>query len=151
YVGPNEAAIKQVTVGPSKGIKPEIIHTGLHYVGPGEKLHRFPTDLQILNLTNDPNERNTDERLTVPALNITTSEGYNVTVDISVLYRVSDPYKVITSVGLGTAYESQMVIPRAEQILRKRFGELDAEDFYNVQKREEKSRLALIDLNGELE
>jgi len=150
YVGPNESAIKVVTVGPGSGIQAGELHTGLHFVGPSEHLYTFPTDLQVLNLTNDSSERSDTEDLKVPALNITTSEGYAVTVDISVLYRIEDPHKVMTTVGRGTAYESQLVIPRAEQILRKRFGELDAEDFYNLKKRDEKSKLALDDLNGEL-
>jgi regulator of protease activity HflC (stomatin/prohibitin superfamily) len=150
YVGPNEAAVKQVTVGVGKGIAREVIHTGLHYVGPGERLWTFPTDLLVLNLTNDPNERAVGESTKVPALNITTSEGYNVTVDISVVYRIEDPYKVMTIFGVGTAFESQLVNPRAEQILRKRFGELDAEDFYNVEKRQKKQEDALTDLNAEL-
>lgn len=150
YVGPNEFAIQQDNFGGGKHIKPDVIRTGLHFVGPGERLHVFPTDLQVLNLTNDPKERSTDDSQKEPALNITTSAGYTVTVDVSVLYRIEDPYKVITSVGPGTAFESQLVIPRAQQILRKRMGELDAEDFYDVQKRDEKSRLALDDLNGEI-
>jgi regulator of protease activity HflC (stomatin/prohibitin superfamily) len=150
YVGPNERAIKQITVGPDRGIKPEVITTGLHYVGPSERLHKFPTDLQVLNLTNDPNERTSDDDLKAPALNLTTAAGYNVTVDASVLYRIEDPYKVMLSIGPGTGFETKLVIPRAEQILRKRFGELDAEDFYDVKKRTEKDRLALEDLNAEL-
>lgn len=150
YVGPNEAALRQVMVGVHKGIDPEVLHTGLHYVGPGERLHVFPTDIQVLNLTNDPNERSQEDNLKVPALNITTSEGYAVTVDVSVLYRIEDPYKVMTSVGPGAAYESQLLIPRAEQILRKRLGELDAEDFYNVVKRTTKTKMALEDLNAEI-
>ena len=30
-----------------------------------------------------------------------TSDGYNVSVDITILYRVSDPYKVVTKVGFS--------------------------------------------------
>src|SRR6185436_6696564 len=70
-----------------------------------------------------------------PPLNIQTSEGYKVSVDISVLYRIVDPYKVITQVGPGRLYEDSLVIPRSEQTLRKSLGELDAENFYDVEKR----------------
>jgi len=150
YVKPNEFGIKQITYGVSKGIRPDIYRTGLHYVGPGEKMHLFPTDLQMLNLTNDANERTKDDVRRTPPLNIQTSEGYNVTADISVLYRIEDPYKVFTSVGPGKLYEDSMIIPRSELNLRKRLGKLDAEEFYNVEKRHEQVVAALTDLNAEL-
>jgi regulator of protease activity HflC (stomatin/prohibitin superfamily) len=151
YVRPNAFAIKQITIGPGKGIKPDIYRAGLHWVTPGtERLHVFPTDVQMLALTNDQKERSTSDVGTGPALNIQTSEGYNVTVDVTVLYRIEDPYKVITQVGPGRLYEESLVIPRAEQILRKRLGELDAEEFYDVTKRLKKQALALEDLNAEL-
>src|SRR5688572_12092413 len=151
YVEPNEFGIKQVIYGAGKGIKPDIYTTGLHFITPGvERMHRFPTDVQALNLTADRSERGKDDTREASALNIQTSEGYNVTVDVSVLYRIEDPYKVITSVGPGKLYEDSLVIPRSEQILRKRLGELDAEEFYSVQKRGERVALALSDLNAEL-
>ena len=151
YVHPYEFALKQTTYGTGKGISPNILGAGLHWVTPGtERLHLFPTDIQLLTLTNAQGERGRDDTRTTPALNIQTSEGYNVTVDIAVLYRVEDPYKVITTVGPGRLFEDSLVIPRAEQILRKRLGELDAEQFYNVKLRQEKSGLALTELNAEL-
>ena len=150
YVHPNQFGIKQVVVGPGKGINKEVYTTGLHWITPGaEQMHLFPTDVQLLSLTADPNERGRSDRR-LPPLNIQTSEGYNVIVDVSVLFRIEDPYRVITALGPGRLYEDSLVIPRAEQLLRKRLGELDAEEFYSVAKRSERVRLALEDLNVEL-
>ena len=150
YVHPNQFGIKQVIVGPGKGINKDVYTTGLHWITPGaEQMHLFPTDVQLLSLTADPNERGRSDRR-LPPLNIQTSEGYNVIVDVSVLFRVEDPYRVITALGPGKLYEDSLVIPRAEQLLRKRLGELDAEEFYSVAKRSQRVRLALEDLNGEL-
>jgi len=141
YVRPNEFGIKQVIWGAGKGIKPDVYPTGLHWVTPGtERMHRFPTDIQTLSLTGDPNERARDDTRAAPAINIQTSEGYRVSVDVSVLYRIVDPYKVITQIGPGKLYEDSLVLSRSEQTLRKTLGELDAEEFYNVEK-----RLAQID------
>ncbi|HVE84262.1 MAG TPA: SPFH domain-containing protein, partial [Myxococcales bacterium] len=152
YIKPNEFGIKQVTWGTGKGVKPDVYPTGLHWVTPGaERMHRFPTDLQILNLTNDANERGTDDARAAPPLNIQTSEGYKVSVDISVLYRIVDPYKVITQVGPGRLYEDSLVIPRSEQTLRKTLGELDAEEFYDVQKRLSRLEAATAALKEQLE
>lgn len=152
YIKPNEFGIKQVTYGVGKGIKPDIYPTGLHWVTPGmERMHRFPTDVQALNLTGEASEKGRyDVRVAAP-LNIQTSEGYKVTVDISVLYRIADPYKVITQVGPGKLYEDSLVIPRAEQTLRKSLGELDAEEFYNVEKRLSRIEAAGQALRAQLE
>jgi regulator of protease activity HflC (stomatin/prohibitin superfamily) len=151
YIGPNQVAIKQIVFGPGKGISPEILHCGLRWVTLGaEKLYLFPTDIQVLSLTSDSKERVASDKGTAPALNIQTSEGYNVTVDVAVLYRVEDAYKVMTAVGPGRLFEESLVVPRSEQLLRKRLGELDAEEFYDVTKRLEKERLALDDLNTQL-
>ncbi len=153
YVKPNQYGIKQVIYGSGKGIKPEIYSAGVRWVMTGtERMHLFPTDLQALNLTASSSESDSVEgsRL-MPALNIQTSEGYNVRVDLTVLYRIEDPYKVITAVGPGRLYEDSVVIPRSEQILRMRLGELEAEQFYNVSRRAEKVAAALADLNAALQ
>jgi regulator of protease activity HflC (stomatin/prohibitin superfamily) len=151
YVRPNEFGVMQVIVGTSKGIRPEVYFPGLHWVSPGtERLHRFPTDIQLLSLTNDRAERGQSDQRLRPALNIQTSEGYTVTVDTSVLYRIADPYRVISVAGPGRLYEESLVVPRVEQILRKRLGELDAEQFYDVKRRTARVRVALEEMNREL-
>ncbi|HXX29654.1 MAG TPA: SPFH domain-containing protein, partial [Myxococcaceae bacterium] len=151
YVHPGERGVKQVIVGSTKGILPEIYHPGIHWVSPGtERMHLFPSDIQILNLTNDASERGKAEQSVRPALNIQTSEGYTVSVDVSVAFRVEDPYRVITVAGPGRLYEESLVFPRVEQILRKRLGELDAEQFYDVRLRTTKVRAAFEEMNREL-
>jgi regulator of protease activity HflC (stomatin/prohibitin superfamily) len=151
YVRPNEMGVKQVIVGSKKGILPEVYFPGLHWVSPGtERMFLFPADVQLLNLTNDASERGKAEQTVRPPLNIQTSEGYTVTVDVSVAFRIEDPYRVITVAGPGRLYEESLVFPRAEQILRKRLGELDAEQFYDVKLRTTRVQAALEDLNAEL-
>lgn len=151
YVGPNQVALKQVTMGPGKGIAKDTYGAGLHFVMPGtERLHLFPTDLQQLSLSSNEQERSPGETGRGPALNIQTSEGYSVTVDVTVLYRIVDAFQVITTAGPGRLFETSLVLPRSEQLLRKRLGELDAEEFYDVTKRHAQQELALKDLNAEL-
>jgi len=137
YVRPGEVGVKQVLIGSKKGVQPEIYQPGLHFLTPGtERMHRFPADLQVLEMaeeplaTEDPNFRN------VSAIKIQTSEGYTVSVDVTVLYRIDDAYKVMTQIGPGRLYEDAAVIPRAEQQLRRILGELDAEQFYSGDMRE---------------
>jgi regulator of protease activity HflC (stomatin/prohibitin superfamily) len=152
YVRPYEVGVKQVIVGSKKGILPEVYYPGVHWVSPGtERMYLFPTDIQILNLTNDANERGKAEQTIRPPLNIQTSEGYTVTVDVSVAFRIVDPYRVITVAGPGRLYEESLVFPRVEQILRKRLGEMDAEQFYDVKLRTSRVQTALAEMNAELQ
>jgi regulator of protease activity HflC (stomatin/prohibitin superfamily) len=153
YVHPGQAGVKQIKFGIGKGIDPSVYGVGLHYVGFGETMHRFPTRLQVLELTNSRSEQaqnDVEGHRTTSAINIQTSEGYNVRVDATVLYRISDPLQVMKSIGPGRLFEDSAVLPRAAQNLRRALGELDAEDFYRGTKRMEKAHDAQVQLAAEL-
>jgi len=153
YVRPGEAGVKQIKFGMGKGIDPTVYGTGLHFVGPGETMHRFPLRVQVLELSNSRSEGGSDDldgHRTAPGINIQTSEGYTVQVDVTVLYRIADPLEVMTTIGPGRLFEDSAVIPRAQQDLRRALGELDAEDFYRGDKRVEKSAAAQVSLEAEL-
>ena len=153
YVRPGEAGVKQIKFGMGKGIDPTVYGTGLHFVGPGETMHRFPLRVQVLELSNSRSEggsEDLDGHRMAPGINIQTSEGYTVQVDVTVLYRVADPLKVMTTIGPGRLFEDSAVIPRAQQDLRRALGELDAEDFYRGDKRVQKSAAAQVSLEAEL-
>lgn len=152
YVRPGQWGVKQVVLGPGKGVHTDIYPPGTHFLTPGaERMHLFPADLQVLEMgdaeapsAHIPNLR------TVPALKIQTSEGYTVSVDVTVLYRIEDPYKVMTQIGPGRLYEDSVVVPRAQQTLRRTFGELDAEEFYRGDTREKAAAEAQRLLTEEL-
>lgn len=152
YVKPGQAGIKQIKFGMGKGIESAVYGTGLHYVGAGETMHRFPTRVQVLELSNSRSEATQDleGHRVAPGVNIQTSEGYTVQVDVTVLYRVADPLRVMTTIGPGRLFEDSAVIPRAQQDLRRALGELDAEDFYRGNKRTQKAQEAEAALEAEL-
>ncbi|HEX8818551.1 MAG TPA: SPFH domain-containing protein [Archangium sp.] len=138
YVRPYEMGVKQVILGGEKGIREGVYGPGLHWVTPGaERMHLFPTDLQVLEMADNAAEVGVgaDHRV-VRAIKIQTSEGYTVSADVTVLYRIEDPYRVITQIGPGRLYEDSAVIPRGEQVLRRTLGELDADDFYKGDQRD---------------
>lgn len=151
YVEPGQVGVKQVVLGPGQGVHQDVYGPGLHFLTPGaERMHRFPADLQILEMTDvNPAKETINARL-VPPIKIQTSEGYTVSVDVAVLYRIDDAYKVMTQIGPGRLYEDQAVIPRAEQQLRRELGELDAEDFYKGDKREKAAAEVQRQLTEEL-
>lgn len=150
YVGPGEFAVRQIYFGPGQGIQSERIGPGLHVLIPGyERFHVFPRSLQLLEFNDDQLQASAQASY-APSINIQTSEGYRVVVDVTVAYRVVDPYKVVTSVGPGNLYESALVRPRADQVLRQKLGELNAEQFYSGPLRRQKAYDARELLDQEL-
>jgi regulator of protease activity HflC (stomatin/prohibitin superfamily) len=152
YVRPGQWGVKQVVFGSGQGVHSDIYHPGTHFLTPGaERMYLFPADLQVLEMSDSqlPSSHIPNLR-TVQALKIQTSEGYTVSVDVTVLYRIEDAYKVMTQIGPGRLYEDAVVIPRAEQQLRRTFGELDAEDFYKGDTREKAAADAQKLLRDEL-
>mgnify|MGYP002640161846 CR=1 FL=1 len=154
YVEPDELAVRQVFLGlpfgPEKGIQDEIFGPGLYFVMPGyERLHLFPRDMQLVEL-NDYASESSRAASTAPSIRIQTSEGYQVTVDVTVSYRIVDPVALIKSVGPGRLYENQLVLPRADRYLRQALGELNAENFYSGQLRMAKAQQARELLSDDL-
>ncbi len=141
-VRPNEFAVRQVFLGPNKGIQDDVFGPGLHFVMPGyERLHAFPRSMQLLEF-NDNSVTTSEQSLVAPSIRIQTSEGYEVTVDVTIAYRVVDPVKVIKRVGPGRLYETSLMIPRSDKYLRQKLGELNAEEFYSGPLRRQKAQEA---------
>jgi regulator of protease activity HflC (stomatin/prohibitin superfamily) len=147
----DEFAIKQIYLGPGKGIQKDWVGPGLQFVMPGyERLHVFPRDMQLLDLNSEEStyaaEHLSEDYTKAPPIRIQTSDGFQVTVDVTVTYRVIDPYLVLTKVGPGRLFETNVVERYADKILRQSFGRLEAEDFYRDNERmgaEDDARKAL--------
>lgn len=160
YVHPNEYGIKEVKIGLNRGIHEKVYAPGWAFVIPFgmENMHLFPRDVQVLELTAFPNpagkpgasEQPSRTRFFDHAAHIQTSDGFYVDVDVTILYRIEDPYKLITTIGPGQLYLHNGILPKAEPILKEAFGELNTEDFYNSPLRVEKADKAQTLLNAEL-
>lgn len=149
-IAPDEFGIRQVYVGPGKGLQSDMFPPGTHLVIPGyERFHVFPRKVQVLEFNDDHVQASTEADF-APSINIQTSEGYRVTVDVSVLYRIVDPYKLVTSVGTGRQYVTTLVLPRSDQVLRQKLGDLNAEQFYAGALRRQKADEAMKLLTEEL-
>jgi regulator of protease activity HflC (stomatin/prohibitin superfamily) len=151
YIKPNEFGIKQVNVGFKTGIQERVYETGYHLVIPFgiEIMHRFPRDMQVFELTNYMETASRDARRE-KAAHIQTSDGFFVDVDVSILYHIADPYRLITTVGPGTLYEDNGIVPKVEPKLKEALGEMTTEEFYNSPLRMEKAETAKRLLNKEL-
>ncbi len=149
YVRPYEYGVKEVKLGAHRGIQDKIYTAGYHFVIPGiHIMHKFPRVTQVFDMTNYPS---TGSGRHEKAAKIQTSDGFFVDVDVSILFRIVDPVKVIKSIGPGTLYFDNGVIPKAEPSLKATLGELTTEEFYNsplrVKKVEESKKLLNQELN----
>jgi regulator of protease activity HflC (stomatin/prohibitin superfamily) len=90
----------------------------------------FPRNVQAIEFTNDASERGADHR-TIAAVNVPTVDGYPITVDVTVLYRVTDPFLVVSRFGFGNGYEENVVVRFTDPAIKQHLGELRAEEFYS--------------------
>jgi len=151
YVKPNQYGIKVVRVGLHRGVQKDIYQAGLHFVLPFglQEMQVLPREMLVLEMTNYPKTASLYARQE-KAAHIQTSDGFFVDVDVSILYRIADPYKVFTIIGPGALYEDNGIIPKAEPVLKATLGELTTEEFYNSPLRVKKSEAAKQMLNKEL-
>jgi regulator of protease activity HflC (stomatin/prohibitin superfamily) len=157
YVQPNAYGIKVVRVPVipgliKRGVHEEVYQTGFHFVLKPfdfEEMYLFPKDLQVLDLTG-AREESAREATITKAAHIQTSDGFFVDVDVSILYKIVDPYLVFTRLGTGRAFETNGILPKAEPVLKQTLGELTTEEFYNSPLRSTKIQLAKDLLNRNL-
>ncbi len=151
YVAPNEVGILESRlIGPT-GIRPEIYPGGrLYFLLVGQGMHRFPTDLQVLELSSYRDESSARNARIEPPVEVNTSDGSKVVLDVTVLYRIEDPFAVMQQAGSGRLFETTAVIPKTIAALKKNLGEMVAEDFYNVKVRAQRGEKALAQVHGEL-
>ncbi len=151
YIQPNKFGIKQVNIGIKKGIRKKVYQTGFHIIAPFgiQYMHQFPKDIQGFELTNFPDTKARGVRFR-KAAHIQTSDGFFVDVDVSILYHIADPYKVITTVGPGRLYEDNGIIPKVEPKLKESLGEMKTEEFFKSPLRVARAKQAKELLNLEL-
>ena len=97
-----------------------------------------------MEFTNNPSESG-DKHRQMPAVKVPTVDGYPVDVDVTVLYRIKDPYLVASKFGFGTGYEESVVIRFTDPLVKQYLGELRAEEFYH-EKRLDQVRALKADL-----
>ena len=150
YVEPNEYGIKISRMGFNRGVQKEVYGPGLHFVIPVmQEMEVMPRDIQVLELTNYPRTAARIARIE-RAAHIQTSDGFFVDVDVSIIYKLVDPYMVFTTIGPGRLFEDNGIIPKTEPALKATLGELTTEEFYNSPMRVAKTERAKELLNAEL-
>jgi regulator of protease activity HflC (stomatin/prohibitin superfamily) len=132
YVPPDQIGLRQISVGSGRGLQKNAVASGWSREISGyETVRTFPRDIQVVEFTNNSAESSADHRQ-VPAVRVPTVDGYPVDVDVTVLYRIADPYKVASRFGFGNGYEQQVVIRFTDPLVKEHLGELLAEQFYGT-------------------
>lgn len=149
YIEPNQWAVKQVKIGMNRGIQDKVYTTGLHFYIPGfEVFHEFPKDLKVFDLTSFRNTASSP--FLDKVAHIQTSDGFFVDVDVSVIFKIEDPIRVIKTLGAGELFFLNGILPKTEPALKETLGMLTTEEFYNPFKRVEKMNAAKRKLQQEL-
>ena len=131
YVPPGQIGVRQVSFGSGKGLRKQPVLPGYRReIGGFEKIHTFPRDIQVVEFTNNPAETGAGHRQ-VAAVKVPTVDGYPVDVDVTVLYRITDPYKLASKFGFGRTYEEAVVIRFTDPLVKQYLGDLLAEQFYH--------------------
>lgn len=134
YVPPDQIGLRQIAFGPSKGLQKSLVGPGYRRQITGyETIRTFPRDIQIIEFTDNTAEGSSDHR-TVGAIPVPTVDGYPVALDVTVLYRIADPFLVVSKFGFGRAYEDNVVIRFTDPYVKQYLGELRAEEFYRDQR-----------------
>lgn len=143
YIQPDQFAVKQVDVPVplltgAAGIHTNIYETGVHWLMPGcEKFLLFPKSVRAVTLhTKGRNNEDLEKFVRFEeAAHIQTSDGFFINLDVSILYRVIDPYKVVREFGAGALYEQNGIVFQAEPTFKATMGTLRPEDFFNAAER----------------
>jgi len=143
YIHPDQFAVKQVDVPVplltgAAGIHTNVYETGIHWLTPGcEKFLLFPKSVRAVTLHARGNRTEEAERFVrfEDAAHIQTSDGFSINLDVSILYRVIDPYKVIREFGAGSLYEQNGIVFQAEPTFKATMGTLRPEEFFDAVQR----------------
>jgi regulator of protease activity HflC (stomatin/prohibitin superfamily) len=131
YVPPDQIGVRQVSFGPGKGLQKKPVSSGYcREIASYETIHTFPRDIQVVEFTNSPSESAIGHRQS-SAIKVPTVDGYPVDVDVTVLYRIVDPYKLASKFGFGKSYEEAVVVRFTDPLVKQFLGELLAEQFYH--------------------
>jgi SPFH domain / Band 7 family len=134
YVPPDRIGMRQVAFGPSKGLQKNLVLPGYRREVSGyEQIRTFPRDLQVVEFTNNPQESGAGH-VKRAAIKVPTVDGYPVDVDVTVLYRLADPFLVVSKFGFGNAYEEAVVMRFTDPLVKQFLGELLAEQFYGAER-----------------
>ena len=153
YIKPNEVGIKQSKF--SEGLDKKNIYRGgeMYCTPPGVTFHTFPTTKITLDFNDRKMEADLEGKVAgydhEPALKIPSSDGFQNTFEITIIYHITDAQRVRENSGIGEGYK-EYVKTKVQPALLKTLGVIPAEGLITVTKRIDATRAAAVMLSGEL-
>lgn len=142
--------INEYSMFTTKGVVTKDFNPGWHMdIGPIHSWVLFDKTVQTLEMTRDPSQGNRKGRDDVQ---VQSADGYAVSVDITVKYRIQDgkAHKILVDTGSGIKYQS-IVRNESQKACMARFGQMRTEDFYDPHKRREVAKQIKETLAASLE
>lgn len=150
-VPPGHFGVRQITFGPGRGFSVVGLEPGFHWSLPQHSpIHVFPETVQILNFNRSGEDA--PGTVTFGSLEINTTDGAVVDVDLSVLYRLYDrpdsagthggPADLITNIGSEKSQWQNYIKRVVDDEIRRGLGQLAAGRFYDPKAREGQIRIA---------
>lgn len=142
-VPPGQMGIRQITFGPFRGFSERALPSGYHWTVPFySTVHLIPSTIQVLDVNQNDSGGSTP-------LEIQTTDGSSVDIDVSLLYRFNveksesrgGPDDLITKVG-SVQEATNRIETASMNELRKSLGKLSTSEFYNPERREEEIQAA---------
>ncbi|HYV55583.1 MAG TPA: prohibitin family protein [Chitinophagaceae bacterium] len=119
-------------------VQPDVLESGLHFINPLYEVEKM--DIKTQNYTmsgiHDEGQRSGDD-----AIRVLTADGLEVTIDLTVLYRLvpADAPKLVKETGVD--YESKIVRPIARTRIRDNAVYYDAVALYSTKRDEFQNRI----------
>jgi regulator of protease activity HflC (stomatin/prohibitin superfamily) len=109
-------------------VQPDVLEAGLHIIDPVVEVTVFDAQTQNYTMSAQTNEGKKDGD---DAIRVLSSDGLEVTIDITVLYRLT-PYKAPYLLqNIGTTYEDKIVRPVSRTAIRDNAVSFQAVDLYS--------------------
>ncbi len=148
---PTEVGVRVIKWSPfeKSGVVQDVYAPGATYFFPRiiNEWHVFDTKLQNIEMTYTQEGGNRSSR---DDLLFKTIDGNDISLDVIIAYRIDPkkaPYLLVNIADDNKDIEENLVRPLARNLTRDLFGELTTEDFYNADKRTQKSEYSKTKLN----
>ena len=158
-VPPGMMGVRQITMklpfGPDQGFATKALAPGYHWSIPFYSYtYKIPQTIQTFHFSRVPSEQESG----ASSLEIQTSDGSSVLVDVSVLYRFysesgtgyGGPADLFTKTGTNSFDWIDRIRTAAENELKDALGKLSTSDFYNPHSREKQLLIALKEITARL-
>jgi len=141
FILPQQVGVIVSVVSPG-GIRPQPVRSGLHWIIPFLEVDmKYPISWQTYTMSSTPGEGN---RLTDDSIRSRTSDGQEVSLDCSVIFRVDENQAVTIHVDWQDRYAEDFVRPVVRAIVRRQVSQFTAREVNSSARKDLEAALGQI-------